>query len=275
MAEGLTWAGVDVASWALRVRDLSGLLAIPGRRGENVAVAGRDGTIRTPRKTYLGREFVLEFLIRGADADGLVPSGGAAEQFYRNADLLAQLCAQDVATLAHTLPDGTVRQLEVEVLNTVEPDRYKAGSLAVAKVALTSASAWWRAAAATVITFSLADNGTRQLVELEGMSGRIDDALVTFANSGNNPTLTQVETGIGIGYDEVFSSGKSMRLGDYSWLAGGGLVFARTKLRTSPLVGSWWVLDPVPDGVPTVQLDLTGGGPMTITISARQSWGMG
>jgi hypothetical protein len=274
--EGLTWGGIDVASFALRAKDLSGLLAIPGRRGENIYVAGRDGAIRQPRKLYNGREFVVEFLIRGCLPDGTVPAGPAASTFYDNMHVLGALCVQDVAPLVHTLPDGvTQRHLDVEVLNAVEPERWLAGMNATVKVAFTSASTWWRALAPTVVDFTLADGATRVLTEFADSDGRIDDALVTFGASGNNPLLTQVETGIGLGYNATFAGGDSITLGDYSWEVGGAIEFARTQLVTDPRVGTWWVIDPVPGGAPTVRLDLTGGGPMDVSISARQSWAVG
>lgn len=280
MAEGLTWAGIDVASWAIRARDLSGLLALPGRRGEDIAVAGRDGFIRQERKPYNGRDFVIEYLVRGATADGLVPAQGMAAQFYDNMDLLAQLCVQDVAPMVHTLPgeNPVQRILPVEVLNPIDPSRWLAGMNAVVKIGYTSASAWWRGLTPIVATFTLAAGAQRELTEWAGMSGRIDDALVTFgvgASTGNNPLLTQVETGIGVGYSASFGAADRITLGDYSWATAGAITFDRTALVKDPRIGPWWVLDPVPGGVPTVRLDLTGAGPMQITVSARQSWGVG
>lgn len=276
MPEGLTWGGVDVASFAIRAVDLSGLLAMPGRRGENIPVAGRDGAVGGGRKFYNGREFVVEFLLRGATATGTIPAGDTGQQFYANLHVLAALCAQDTATLSHTLPDGTVRTLPVEVLHAVEPERWLAGMSGKVKVAFTSTAAFWRSTATTTATFTLAAGATRSLTEFAPSNGRIDDALVTFGAAGSNPTLTGVESGLAIGYDAVIAAGQSIRLGDYSWLVAGGLAaFDRTKLRTDPRIGAWWVIDPVPGGSPTVRLDLTGGGPMQITIAARQSWLVG
>ena len=278
--EGLTWAGIDVASWAIRARDLSGMLALPGRRGEDIPVAGRDGFIRQERKPYNGRDFVIEYLIRGAAADGTVPAAGMNAQFYANMDLLAQLCVQDVAPMVHTLPgEPTVeRLLPVEVLNPIEPSRWLAGMTATVKIAYVSAAAWWRSVAPITATFTLAGGAQRALTEFDGMSGRVDDALVTFGvgtSTGNNPLLTQVETGVGIGYNASFGAADRITLGDYSWTTAGAVTFDRTALVKDPRIGPWWVLDPVPGAVPTVRLDLTGAGPMQITVSARQSWGVG
>lgn len=279
MAEGLTWGGVDVASFAIRAVDLSGLLAIPAKRGENVPVAGRDGAVGGGRKFYNGREFVVEFLLRGCLPDGTIPAGPAGALFYSNLHVLAALCVQDLATLVHTgMPDGGAdRTLPVEVLNTVDPTRWLAGMSGSVKVAFTSTAAFWRSIAVTTATFTLASGATRKLVEFAPSDGRIDDALVTFgggATTGNNPTLTQVETAMALGYDETFTAGKSMQLGDYS-NNGVGLTFDRLKLRTDPRIGAWWVIDPVPGDAPTLRLNLTGGGPMQITVAARQSWAVG
>ena len=243
-------------------------------------MAGRAGRRRTERKPHDGREFVVEFLCRGATADGKVPADrNQARQFYRNMDVLSALCVQDVATLAHTLPDGqTVRTLPVEVLTTVEPQRWKAGMNAEVKVAFTSPDAWWRSTAVTTAERTLASGASAKLAEFASSTAPIDDALVTFAvgaSTGNNPTLRQTDPGgTYLGYDETFTAAKSLRLGDYSW-APTGLTFDRTKLRTDPRVGPWFVLDPVPGDAPTVRLNLSGGGPMTIRVEARQAWAVG
>lgn len=277
--EALEWAGVDVASFAIRAKDLSGLLAVPARRGENIAVAGRDGRIRQQRKSYEGREFVVEFLVRGALPDGTVPTDRpSAAVFYESMHVLAALCAQDVATLVHTLPDGTTRRLPVEVINAIEPERWLAGMAATVRVAFTSPAAWWRSLDTVVAERTLAAGQTAVLDEFADSDGRIDDALVTFAagtSTGNNPRLTQVETGITVGYNHTFTAAHALTVGDYTWTPVGGMSFDRRDLVTDPRIGPWFVLDPVPHGAPTVRLDLTGGGPMTIRVEARQSWAVG
>lgn len=277
LAEALRWGAVPVDTFALSAVDLSGLLAIPEARGEHVTVAGRDGALWAPRKFYNGRQFVVEFLVKGCLPDGTVPPAGTASTFYDNLHLLAALCVQDRAPLEHTLPDGTRRVLDVGVLNAVEPERYLAGMQARVKVAFTSADAWWRGLDVTTATFTLAAGATRKLVEFAPSNGRIDDALVTFAGgstTGNNPLLTQVETGMGLGYNRSFTAAEQITLGDYTWDPV-GFTFDRTALVTAKRIGTWWVLDPVPGDAPTLRLDLTGGGPMEITVAARQSWAVG
>lgn len=273
--EGLTWAGVDVATWAVHAIDLSGLLAIPARRGGNVVVAGRDGAVRVPRKVYGPREFVVEFWVRGCLPDGTVPDAGQNATFYESMGLLASLCVQDVATMVHTLPDGRQRTLDVEVINAVDPQRWLAGMLGRVRVAFSSASAWWRGLEPVTVSADLPTGGTVTLDELADSNGRIDDAWLTFG-AGVNPTLTDPRTGAFIGYDDAIGSGQTLSLGAYEWATTGGLVFDRRLLRRDRRQGAWFVIDPVPGaGAPELRLDHTGSGTMPVTIEAYPSWAVG
>lgn len=272
MAEGLTIGGVDVSTLAVRVIDLSGLLRVPERRGENLPVPGRHGDLRVPRKRYTGRETALEFWIRGAQADGTVPANPRA-QFYDNLRTLGQLIGQQVVTLVHTLPDGTTRRIEAEALTAVDASRYKSGDLARIGVAFTSAAAFWEATATTTIgPFSLTAGSTRQLVELADTDAPIDDAIVTFG-PGSNPVLTDLASGSFIAYDDVIASGRSVALDTSAWSGSGagGLTYDRTKVRSDPRDGGWFTLDPAPGG-PTVRLDHTGGGSAPVTLQVRKKW---
>lgn len=272
MTEGLTIGGVNVSTLAVRVIDLSGLLRVPERRGENVPIPGRHGDLRVPRKRYAGREIALEFWIRGAQPDGTVPANPRA-QFYTNLRTLGQLLGQQVTTMVHTLPDGTTRQIDVEALTAVDASRYKSGDLAKIGVAFTAASAFWEASAPTTIgPFSLTAGGTRQLTELADTDAPIDDAVVTFG-PGSNPVLTCVGSGSFIAYDDVIASGRSVALDTGAWtgVGGGGLTYDRTKVRSDPRDGGWFTLDPAPGG-PTVRLDHTGGGSAPVTLSLRKKW---
>lgn len=279
-AERLTWGGVDVATWAVHAIDVSGLLAMPARRSENLIAAGRDGAIRRPRKPYGEREFEIEFLLRGCLPDGTIPASGPTRQFYQSIDTLSALCALDVAPLVHTLPgNGTEqRELPVEVLAAVEPRRWLAGESGLVKIVFSSHSAWWRGLAPVTSTLTLADGASGALGEFASSTGRIDDALVTFGvgtSTGNNPTLLQPSTGLALGYDATIGAAQRITLGDYSWTPV-GLTFNRHALRTDARIGPWWVLDcGLPGVAPVVQLDLTGGGPMTISVAARPSWAVG
>lgn len=274
MARERLWlGGVDVADLAIRAIDLSGTLTVPDRRGGNAEAEGRHGSIHTPRKKYTGRRAVFEFWLRGTLPDGTVPADPKAT-FYDNLHRFAQLLAQDRTPMVHQLPDGTRREILVEVVTAVEPTRYKTGDLGKVSVAFDAAEAFWHAQAVTTVAFPLAAGATRTLTEFAASDAPIDDALLTFG-PGTNPVLTQTQTGIALAYDAAIASGRTVVLdcGAWSGAGTGGLVFDRTKLRTPPDDGRWFALDPVIGGAPTVRLDHNGGAtPMTCTIAARQKW---
>jgi hypothetical protein len=272
VTESLTIAGVNTSTFAVKVVDLSGLLSVPERRGDDIPIAGRHGVLRIPRKKYGQRTMPLEFLIRGAQPDGTIPTDPKA-QFYENLHTLAGIIAQDVVELVHTLPDGTTRRIQAEVAAAIDPSRYKQGSLGRVSVAFRSAAAFWEAETTTTIgPFYLATGETRQLTELAGADAPIDDAVLEFGPC-SNPTLTDTGSGVFLAYDDVIATGRSLILDTGAWTGAGtsGLVYDRAKLRTDPRDAGWFTLDPAPGG-PTVQLDHTGGGTAPVTVTARKKW---
>lgn len=273
--ERLWLGGVDVASWAVRAIDLSGLLAVPERRGENVPVGGRHGAIRTPRKRYGGRELVVEFWVRGTLPDGTVPAD-PPQAFYDNLRTLARLIAQEELPLVHQLPDGTMREIPVEVTAAVAPDRFKTGDLAKVKIAFTSAEAFWRAQETTTVNTSLGNGGTRALDEFGPSDAPVDDVVVTFG-SGPGRTLTAVESGLWLRYNAAIPTGQSLVVdcGRKRLTGTGGLVPDRRLLQVHPSDGRWFALDPLVDGAPTIRLDHGSASPVAITIAARQKWMFG
>lgn len=277
MPDGLTFGGLDLNTRAIGFVDLSGVLALPERRGENVPVEARHGTVRAARKKYGGRIAPFEFLVTGRTPAGLLPADPGA-QFTANLHELGAALAQDAALLVHTLPDATARQVLAECRAAVTPERARAGTLARVRAAFESHEAFWRALTATTVgPVPLAAAGTRLLSEFAGSDAPIDDPVVTFG-PGTNPVLTDTATGVFVAYDAVIGAGETLVLdcADWTGTGTGGLTFDRTKLRHTAGEGRWFGLDPVRGGAPTVRLDHNGGAtPMDVTIAARQAWMFG
>lgn len=275
--DGLSFAGLDLATPAITAIDLSGCLAIPERRGENIPVAGRHGTVRAARKKYGGRIAPFEFLIRGRRADGTLPADPRA-QVDANLHELGAVLALDSGLLVHTLADGTLRQIRAECRASINPDREKLGTLVTVPAAFESHEAFWRALTVTTVgPFSLVDGGTRLMTEFALSDAPIDDPVLTFG-PGTNPVLTDVASGVFVAYDGVIGAGQTLVLdcADWTGVGTGGLTFDRTRLRTTPGEGRWFGLDPVRGAAPTIRLDHNGGPtPMDFTISARQAWMFG
>ncbi len=272
MADGLAYAGLSLAGPALTARDLSGLLAVPERIGENVPRPGSHGTVRAARKRYGGRTAPFEIVVRGYDPiTGAANVADPAGQVQANLDLLGRVLSLDAAPLVHTMGDD-VRQVQAEARAAVEADRHKSGMMATVKVAFESTDAFWRDVTPTAATTSINSGGTAQLAELDGGTAPIDDPIVTFG-PGGPVVLTDVTSGLWLAYDAVIGAGQTLTLdcAEWSGVGGGGLVFDRTKLRTTPGVGRW--LELTPDiGGPTIRLDHDSAGAMDVTVTARKAW---
>jgi hypothetical protein len=275
MPHGLSYAGVSLAGPALTARDLSGTLKIPERRGENVPVPGRHGAVRAERKRYGALTAPFEILVRGYDLTtgaAATTTEQAAAYVDANLDILARLLALDEAPLVHTMDDDTQRQVVAEARAAVEGERHPSGVYAVVKVAFESASAFWRGVDPVAAVAELSSGATAQLAELDGSTAPIDDPVITLG-PGTNPVVTDVASGLWLAYDATIGSGQTLTVDCAEWeLRGtGGLVPDRTKLRTTPGVGTWLELSPSIGG-PTVQLEHPSGGAMSISVTARRSW---
>lgn len=271
--DGLSFAGLNLATAAITAVDLSGVLAVPERRGENIPVEGRHGTVRAARKKYGGRIAPFEFLVRGRTAAGVVPADPRA-QVDANLHELGAVLALDSGLLVHTMRDGTVRQITAECRAALSPSRTRQGGLVRVPAVFESHEAFWRSLSSTSVgPFTLTTGATRLMSEFAASDAAIDDAVITFG-PGSNPALFDHVTGVFVAYDAVIAAGRTLVLDCSTWTGTGtgGLVFDRTKLRTSPTEGRWFGLDPVRGSAPTVRLTHTGGGTMQVTISARQSW---
>lgn len=273
-AERLWLAGLDVATWAIKAIDLSGLLSIPEKRGENSPVDGRHGDIWTPGKKYGGREVPFEFWIRGTPANGVVPADPSTA-FYDNLHTLGQILAQQRFPMVHQLPNGVMREIQVEVTAAVAPDRFKTGDLAKVGVAFRASEAFWQAQDVTTVgPFGLANNATRSMTEFVASDAPIDDAILTFG-PGNGPDFYHQESGLFVAYDAVIPSGQTIVVdcGRKRLTGTGGLVPDRRLLRTHASDGRWFSLEPKVGGSPTVRLEHAGGAtPMNVTVAARQKW---
>lgn len=275
--EGLTYAGLDLATPAISAVDLSGVLALPERRGENVPVHGRHGMVRAARKKYGGRVAPFEFLVSGRTAAGVVPVAPRV-QLHANLRELGAVLALDAGWLVHSLPDGTQRRVLAECRAAVSATRKPVGTLVRLNAAFESHEAFWRALTPTTAgVLQLAAGEERELAEFAASDAPIDDPVLTFG-PGPAPTLTDVASGVFVAYDAPIGAGQTLVLDCAEWrgYGTGGLTFDRTRLRTTPGEGRWFGLDPVRGTAPTIRLDYNGGpSTMPVTVSARQSWMFG
>jgi hypothetical protein len=264
---------LDVTTKAIRPVSLSGLLNTPEKRGENLHIDGMNGSVRVGGKKYNGRSMPLDFQVWGRNPDG-TPAADPAGAMLSHLSLLGQVLGQDVITMTHTFPDGTVREIPVEVIASTEPELHHTGDYLTMSVVFESPWAFWRSPAAVAPAFNLTNGGSRVMVEFAPSQAPIDDAVYTIGPS-SNPRLGDTVSGLFVQYLDVIGAGRTLVIdaGAKKLTGTGGLVPDRTKLRTHASDGRWMALCPAVGTAPTLTLTQTGGsGAVPLTVSGRQSW---
>ncbi len=280
MPHQLRLGPLDVTTKAIRPVSLSGLLSVPEKRGENLAIDGMNGAIRTAKKKYNGRSVPLDFQLFGRTASGVASPDPAvrAQAMLTNLALLGQVLAQDVLTMTHVFPDGVVRELPVEVIAETEPTLHHTGDFLEVTVVFESPWAFWRSPTVAPASFNLTNGGAaRSMTEYAASQAPIDDAVITVGPS-NNPRIHDEQSGLWFQYLDVIAAGRTLVLdaGAKTLTGTGGLVPDRRKLRTHPSDGRWFAMCPGIGAPPRLSLTQTGGsGNVPLTTSARQSWVFG
>jgi hypothetical protein len=269
--------------------------ATAGRRAADLEVPGVDGVLPSLNDPLNAATLGLQMLVRGTDADGLVPPAGAAETFQDNLDELVHLFGKRHALLdlQQTQADGTVRRAWAKVLDAIAPEMNQPGSAAQFSVGLSLPYGVWEDVAATDWAGAAgAASGTAQEVTtLRGATERIQDAVVLVQGPVTNPRLTDPATGAYVQLNQTLVGTSLWRVNVGTWASryGAGLglgsadttgtsgaaatVYGGTRRQTAflPLV-------PVREaGERRVKIALSGGG-MTaatqVSVRARRKFAL-
>lgn len=245
--------------------DLSGLGTVPAKKTGDVAVPGRQGSVRTLRKTFGPQTMALTLQVRGTAPDGSLPRGAAAERnFYANLDsLLANL--NGVVTLTHILPDRSTRAITAEVLEAMTFTRQAWAKAGTVQVTLNAAAPFWREPSPVTSHLS-SGSGPSALPEFEGSTAPIEDAIIVVTGPCTNPSLACGDSQVT--YHDTLASGQSLTIDAGNWtVSSASLVIDYAKL-THAGTGPWLVLSP---GQP-VTFSHTGTGTATATITAQRAF---
>lgn len=277
----LTVNGIDLAEYATIAESLAGLLTVPRRRGDNLHVPGRHGTLHTTRKLYDENTIVIPFLVAGAKPDGSMPLGSSErEELYHRADELCRVFASDQVTLEHTVPDGTTRRLVGEVLDVVSFTRNLGVTPVIAsvKVAVRASYPFWVDTHTVTSSLTVVTGGAALLGELASSTAPIDKMSIEFVGPISNPALFAPATGVYVAYDRVIPAGQKLVINTELWTLSPGNGAAWTVnygvLRHGGASGRWFEIPPA-SPAPTVVLTHSGGGTATATITAANTYLIG
>ena len=274
MSEALTINGVSLTSLAYMVDDISGVLTVPSRRGENVIVPGRHGVVRTRNKRFDANEIILSLWIVGAEADGSIPGGSTERiEFFERRDELLNLLYADPLLLEFTRPNGHAVNASCEVVGEpVDFTRRYDEPLAKVAVALSITGAFWQDAISVSQEVTGPTGTVQPLTAFVGATAPIQNLLITFFGPVNNPMIAVGNRSVK--YNGVISSGQQLVLNTETWQLspGSGSIWSpdirQVEFSAPP---TWLELDPTTTPF-SATFTHTGGGSATCTIAGRRTY---
>jgi hypothetical protein len=274
VTEALTINGVSLASYAFMASDISGLMTVPERRGDNVVVPNRHGRIKTIGKRFDANEVTLPFWIVGADPEtGALPT--EPEEllaFFTRRDEFLNLLYANPALMQFTRPDGHVVQAQVEVLDILDFTRRFAEPVARVNVAFEITGAFWEDADSVSQAVDGPTGTEVALTEFAGATAPMSDLVITVFGPCNNPMFSHGERWVK--YNGVVDAGRQLQIDTGSWIVGPGTgsIWApdiRNVDQGRP--GPWFEIDPA-----TVPYSVTfthdTGVSASATISGRRKY---
>lgn len=274
MAEALTINGVSLDTYAFMLTDISGLMRVPERRGDNVVVPNRHGRIRTLDKRFDANEVVLPLIVVGADpVTGRLPTQQEElDAFFERRDQLLNLLYADPALMAYTRPDGHTVQTAYEVVDVLDFTRRYNEPLGKVSVALELYDAFWEDADTVSQDVSGATGTVTPLTAFEGGTAPSSDLILTFVGPCNNPMLAHGARWVR--YNGVIAAGRQLTINTDTWQIGpgsGSLWTPEIRNIEQGRPGPWLEIDPAT--VPfSVTFTHTTGSPATATIAGRRKY---
>lgn len=215
-SERLTVDGVDLKTYAKNVPSLAATLSVPGRRGSNVPTAGRSGALWTPLKPFEEGRLILPMWVRGTDDDGHLPEGSTPRrEFYRRVDELSALFTKShsLLTIAHTLADGSVRQIAAECVAAHNWTVQGPDPLGRIDFELVTPDPFWSSAT----PFSVTMNPDVQTDFGGGATAPLEDAVITIVGPISNPLVWDRVSGAYIRYGAMVAAGQTVTLNAATW----------------------------------------------------------
>lgn len=189
----------DLKTLATNVSTLAATLRMPPRRGQNLSIAGMHGSIWTPRKKFDQNVLNWPIWLVGANADGSIPvDTNDRILFFQNVDTLLRVlfgAMNELSTIRHFLPDGTVRTNGAEIVDAVDFTTVGASPMALIQVALVLPYPFWEEEDSTFtktiplgLNWSSYDGVPVVIDELAGANAPVEDAIIEIWDPPDNAT---------------------------------------------------------------------------------------
>lgn len=199
-----TFGGTALTSFG-RVTLIDDYLDIAERRGENITLPYRHGTVYTP-KFYDQRKITI----------GIVMVSATAAALETSFDTLRKLIAnRNQQTLAMTLEDASVRNALASVDASIQAERV---SPVLARITLefTLTSPFFRGATLYEVTSDAIDGTPTPQTLTVVNSGTVEERSPTLVLTGalRNPVITNTTTGVSLTYTGTIAGGATVEIGE-------------------------------------------------------------
>lgn len=281
--EVLTIDGVNMRGFGFNVATRTGRYSLPPRRGENDIIPGRSGARFIANKPFEEGVGALAIWVIGAteDEDGnyYIPPTVAERrlQFEENMQTLMRLFTRPhkLSEIQAEYPgEEDLRRAFVEWREWSEPEVMAGGTRAEFAIAFTIPDVWWEDVDARSQSASGSSSLTLNLTQFSGMTGIIEDGVLTVTGPITNPRITDSETGVWVQYNGSVGSGSS-------WVVDANL--GTSKVNGSSVIantihgGSYKLMTVAncfgSSNTPRLTLSGSGGSTSTgLSLSARRKW---
>lgn len=278
--ELVTFDGVVLNTYCSNISTGSGRANIPATRGDRLQLPGRSGYIPAPNLAYEEGEINLSMWVLGANADDSRPATtNLKRRAYENnlASLFRLFSVRSrLCRITAVQPDATTREAWVEVQEAVQLNTMAGRTRGEFAVNLLIPDVYWRDTA--VVTQATAASSTLpktlDLTSFPGMTGTIEDSVVTVTGPITNPRITDVETGVYVQYNGAITSAQS-------WVVDAGAYTSKVGSTDVTLNTShgghvrYLIIPPYLAGqaVPRLALSGAGGGATTkLSVTAYRKF---
>lgn len=202
-AETVTFDGVVLNTYAYNITTGTGRVHVPGSRGEDVMIPGRDGSLYVPLKALEEGMLGLSMWVNGADVDGKVPVGSTMrKEFEKNKEMLTRLFSKrhGLSRVVTVQPDGTQREALVQITETVDWTQMAGRTRAEFIVVCQIPSTYWQDTADVTQLISGTTTGNRTFTSFASATGYMMDLKARVVGPITNPRVTDTESGVWVQY---------------------------------------------------------------------------
>lgn len=262
--------GINLDTLGYNVSSRAGRMQTAPRRGKDLDISSRHGSLFTPGKKHTGATVVLPIWCVAADEDGRVPRDGTMRELVQaHRDRLMRIFGADTVELVDPQPDGSRRRITGQVLDAITPTVQAGGTRIELPISLTCADAFW--SDVDPVAASRSGTGVWEVVPFQGATAPMDDLVVRFTAPCTNPRLTN-PSGVFVAYNAALNSSQWVQIDCSTWsVTGGGGLTASYSAVDHAGDARWFVLDPG-DPTPRVVASQTAGSTGGFALTGRRKY---